>query len=933
VPYLRAANVRWGGLDVSDVKTMQFSPDEVETFRLQRDDILVVEASGSRDEVGKSALWREELPLVCLQNTLIRVRSRGVDPSFLRWHLHLDASSGDLGSASKGIGIHHIGAGRLAAWMINVPPLNEQRRIVAKLDAIFEQTRAAKARLERLPTLLDKLKRSILAAAFRGDLTADWRAAHPDVEPASKLLERIRTERRRRWEESLRAKGRNARRASHDAGEAVDEEPQSAIPSTWSWCLLGEAFSVQVGSTPSRAEPSYWGGDIPWVSSGEVAFCRISSTKEHITASGLKNSSTKLQPPGTVLVGMIGEGRTRGQPAILDIAACTNQNAAAVRVSETEIVPEYVYFHFAYRYEENRRVGSGNNQQALNKARVEAMPLPLAPVEEEREIARRLTEAFAIIDGLATRLNVAIEHATTLERSALAKAFRGELVEQDPNDEPASVLLERIRAARAQDDEPAARPRGRRARARAEAAPATMAEVSTDDNAGVQGEQSAPAAATHVGQPADGPPAVLRALDGDDAMRVVFETLWLGGAYDKDRALRNIALALRTRGFLRFHKLRTDGALYKAVVKLVDRAVKAGVLDRPMRGTLRACKPDASAYTADDWRGALLRSLSAEPVDRDEAIRGAAEWAREHLGLAFARLRSDGHIAEGLRSAINSGVRSGWVVRHGAKQISRVPYEPDRRIVITATSHPVDLGHEAYPLYDEIIAQRPTSLGALRALTVGHFKHFKRDDEAFMQELVYMWEQGLLKLDDDDPARAARKPVVPAAPAVERNDEPLTLDGAESVLVLQLPELDALAALDLIMPALAGALPTVAPPIGAAQWRFFLGLDKPHTERRSTWLGVSRSVPAPAVDLLQRLLEAGLQQRIGREHAVVAAHDLHPLLVVTADAVATPSRGSLVLEGDHLAELSAPRIVQRPIVVDAHRTNANRSLLDGLLGK
>jgi hypothetical protein len=374
--------------------------------------------------------------------------------------------------------------------------------------------------------------------------------------------------------------------------------------------------------------------------------------------------------------------------------------------------------------------------------------------------------------------------------------------------------------------------------------------------------------------------------------------------------------------------------LYKQVVKLVDRAVKAGVLDRPMRGTLRACKPDATAYTADDWRGALLRSLSAEPVDRDEAIRGAAEWAREHLGLAFARLRSDGHIAEGLRSAINSGVRSGWVVRHGAKQISRVPYEPDRRIVITATSHPVDLAHEAYALYDEIIAQRPTSLGALRALAVGHFKHFRRDDEAYMGDVVvYTWEQGLLKLDHDVPARAAPEPAVPAPPAFERSDEPLTLDGAESVLVLQLPELDALAALDLVMPALAGALPTVAPPIGAAQWRFFLGLDKPHAEGRSTWLGVSRSVPAPAVDLLQRLLEAGLQRRVGREYAVVAAHDLHPLLVVTADAVSTPSRGSVVLEGDHLAELSDPRIVQRPIIVDARRATATRSLLDELLGE
>ena len=94
-------------------------------------------------------------------------------------------------------------------------------------------------------------------------------------------------------------------------------------------------------------------------------------------------------------------------------------------------------------------------------------------------------------------------------------------------------------------------------------------------------------------------------------------------------------------------------------------------LDRPKRGQVRACKADATTFTADDWRLALVTSLGTEPVDREEAIRVAAEWARDNLGLEFARLRSDGHIVEGLRSAINSAIRRGEVTRHDAARISR----------------------------------------------------------------------------------------------------------------------------------------------------------------------------------------------------------------------------------------------------------------------
>lgn len=339
---------------------------------------------------------------------------------------------------------------------VQVPPLNEQRRIADKIDALQAKSRRAREALETAKPLLEKFRQSVLAAAFRGDLTAEWRKQNPDVEPASKLLERIRAERRTRWEEAelakMRAKGKEPKndkwKAKYKEPEPVDTSELPELPEGWRWSNIGELFEVGVGATPSRKEPDYWNGDVPWVSSGEVAFCRITETKEQITELGLANSSTEIHPIGTVLVGMIGEGKTRGQTAILDVEACNNQNSAAIRVSETEIPPEFVYRFFKYQYVKTRSIGSGNNQPALNKGRVQAIAIPVPPIEEIQHISFLLEERFIQVDRFEELSEPLVDQIDRLDQSILAKAFRGELVPQDPNDEPASVLLERIKAER-----------------------------------------------------------------------------------------------------------------------------------------------------------------------------------------------------------------------------------------------------------------------------------------------------------------------------------------------------------------------------------------------------------------------------------------------------------------------------------------------------
>ena len=206
-PYLRAANVTWDGLDLSDVKEMDFNPSELETYRLEPGDILLGEASGSPDEVGKPAVWNGQIRDCCFQNTLIRVRTESQLVPYLFYHLLSDARSGALGRAARGVGIHHLGAERTALWTVALPPLAEQRRIVAEVERRLSVIQQAEATVEASLARAERLRQSILKQAFSGRLAPQ----DPNDEPASALLERIRAEREAEAEASRAAKGNSGR--------------------------------------------------------------------------------------------------------------------------------------------------------------------------------------------------------------------------------------------------------------------------------------------------------------------------------------------------------------------------------------------------------------------------------------------------------------------------------------------------------------------------------------------------------------------------------------------------------------------------------------------------------------------------------------------------------------------------------------------------
>lgn len=444
LPFVGMDDIETDGLTVA--QTRPFSGMKSLGNRFRPGDMLY---GRLRPYLNKTAIVDREG--ACSGELLVLAPSAAIDVRYLQYFMHSRRYVGWVSAAVSG-DRPRVGFETLSGFAIPLAPLAEQRRIVARVDALFAEIAEGETALAVARKGLDIFRRALLKAAVTGELTKDWRAANPVSESGHDLLARIAKERATKSQ----AKGRGQRTADVPP---LQTSFLPSLPENWTYATLGELFDVSTGSTPSRSDPTLWNGGIPWVSSGEVAFCRIRTTRETISIAGLGNPATRLNPIGTVLLAMIGEGKTRGQCAILDVAAANNQNAAAIRVSATPIPPEFVYEVLEERYFRSRRESQGGNQPALNGGKVAEMAIPLPPLNEISEILRRLSEArSAAADTLAV-LDAETAEAARLKQSILKAAFEGRLVPQDPADEPASALLTRLAT-----DGPA--PRAERGRAK-----------------------------------------------------------------------------------------------------------------------------------------------------------------------------------------------------------------------------------------------------------------------------------------------------------------------------------------------------------------------------------------------------------------------------------------------------------------------------------
>jgi type I restriction enzyme, S subunit len=349
----------------------------------------------------------------------------------------------------RGTTIAGVPKKQLAELKILIPPIGEQHRIVAKIEELFSDLEAGAAALKKAKAQLKLYRRAVLKAAFEGRLTAAWRGSHKsELEPAFVILEKIREERE------------NASQASHKEFPPVDVSTLHRLPEEWEWVSLGELISsMQNGIYKPR---EFYSSDgvaclrMYNIENGEIIWKdikRMTLSEEEITKYELKVND--------ILINRVNSRELVGKAAVItaNLERCIYESKN-IRMRLINNYAESKYINYWLRL-----FGQGyfdmNAQQvvgmaSINQQQISAMPVPFTHLYEQHHIVEQVEFGFSILDAMEKGIDKGILQAERLRQAILKKAFTGRLVPQDPEDEPAAALLERLKK------EKAGNPAGRR---------------------------------------------------------------------------------------------------------------------------------------------------------------------------------------------------------------------------------------------------------------------------------------------------------------------------------------------------------------------------------------------------------------------------------------------------------------------------------------
>ncbi len=425
---------------------------ELKRSRLQARDVLF-SIAGTLGRV--AVVSDEDVPANTNQAVAIVRPTSAVESSYLALALHHGTNTGRAVHGGRGVGLQNLNLQQVSEVRVDLPPLNEQRRIVAKLEALQARSLRAREALDAVPPLLEKLRQSILAAAFRGDLTKDWRAKHKDVEPASELLKRIRIERRKKWEEAelakMKAKGKTPKsddwKSKYTAPDPVDATGLPQLPNGWCVVELGEVVWRLTNGYVGPTREIYVQAGVPYLLSKHVKKNVLRFDGEtFITDEFNQRNRKSILNEGDVLLVQTGHV---GESAVVPPEHEGHNCHAMIVISPVERILDGNYLSLFFGSPATQRafgsIEKGMTLRHLNCHDVIHLPTVVPPLAEQRAIVAKTASRLADLAALASVLDRQREELGALDRSILAKAFRGELVPQDPNDESAEAMLARVR--------------------------------------------------------------------------------------------------------------------------------------------------------------------------------------------------------------------------------------------------------------------------------------------------------------------------------------------------------------------------------------------------------------------------------------------------------------------------------------------------------
>lgn len=419
-PYLRNINVRWGSFDLADVAVMDVAPHELDRVLAVEGDVIACEGG----EPGRAAVWRGAP--VALQKALHRIRpADGVSPDYLAFALRAQASTGELSRLFTGTTIKHLPQEKLRLVQVPLAPTEEQERIVAAIEEAFSKLDAGEVGLRVVRRLLKRMNDAILATAVTG------RLVRQDPTDASVT-------------EALAEMG--AIQATAPVGEAD-------LPESWSWALLGEITAIGGGiqKQPKRTPSQH---PVPFLRVANVGRGTLDLGEIHeIEVFAGELARYNLQRGDLLVVEGNGSPDQIGRSAMWngDIDPCVHQNHL-IRVRPSRVLdPTYLELYWNSP-SASRRVqavaSSTSGLHTLSTGKLKSLPIALPPVAEQVRIVAEVERQRSFIRACEKAADAGLTMSAALRRSLLKAAFEGRLTPQDPRDESASTLLERIRVQR-----------------------------------------------------------------------------------------------------------------------------------------------------------------------------------------------------------------------------------------------------------------------------------------------------------------------------------------------------------------------------------------------------------------------------------------------------------------------------------------------------